>query len=299
MGAHNDLEAIGRLYALGSAEIINPGAGGTFNLSGKTMARVTVTATGTYTLPNAAAGTSLLVCCDDTSTVTLADAAGTFHVLGGASGAQAVLCVATDSNSWGATRITRQTTDYDIADIATHLTSAKGIIDVPLWAWREVTSNDITNIAGIGGVLATDSTPALEYTNGDTDSTLRLLWAVSNSDPIVTQFSIPWDMDRTQPLLFKAIGLMGSTEDTPVLALDTYFKAEGVAATAKIEDNSTAFSDAEAAVVATIAAADFPEVAATVPMSCTVEVTPGAHTTASNTITVYQTWFEYTKKLTS
>lgn len=275
------LADIGAQWFTNNHLIQAPSSGGTFQQNGMAYGLAVVGA-GTYVLPDN--GHPQYVRATGAVTITSVAAVTAATLVSG----ELALFIPSSTTTW---ICAWQSGVYD------HLTSAKGMIDIPLPSWREAGTDDTLNAAGHGGILATDTTPALEYTNGDTDSTLRLLWAVSNSDPIVTQFSIPWDMDRTQPLLFKAIGLMGSTENTPVLALDTYFKAEGTAATAKIEDNSTAFSDAEAAVVATIAAADFPAVAATVPMSCTVEVTPGAHTTASNTITVYQTWFEYTKKL--
>ncbi len=44
-----------------------------------------------------------------------------------------------------------------------------------------------------------------------------------------------------------------------------------------------------------MAAADFPAGNGTVPISMTVEITPGSHT--SDTLTVYATWLEYIKKL--
>lgn len=86
-----------------------------------------------------------------------------------------------------------------IKDIWTHMLSAQQFIPIPLTSWREVSSNDIPAIsdtpltddpAGMGGLLAKNTTPNLEFTNGDTDSALRLEWAASNSDPIATQIPL-------------------------------------------------------------------------------------------------------------
>jgi hypothetical protein len=77
MGAAQVQADLYQMRQSGNAAILNPGASGTFDLRGRDLATVTVTATGTYTLPSSPVGTQLLVCCDDTSTVTLADASGT------------------------------------------------------------------------------------------------------------------------------------------------------------------------------------------------------------------------------
>lgn len=46
-------------------------------------------------------------------------------------------------------------------------------IDVPLASLRETSSNDIINTAGDAGVLSKNTTPILEFVNGDTDSAIR------------------------------------------------------------------------------------------------------------------------------
>jgi hypothetical protein len=100
MGAAQVQADLYQMRQSGNAAILNPGASGTFDLRGRDLATVTVTATGTYTLPSSPVGTQLLVCCDDTSTVTLADASGTVASFVGTSGTTAARCTATDANSW-------------------------------------------------------------------------------------------------------------------------------------------------------------------------------------------------------
>lgn len=145
-------------------------------------------------------------------------------------------------------------------------------VDVPLQTLRETVSNAITNIAANGGLLASDTTPILNYTNGDTDSALRLTWASSNSDPIVFQTVLPGDVDTGQPLYVDFYMDSAGATDTPVISLDTYF---GIGDT-KVEDDTGAVGATPSVVTATIAAADIPHSPF---LTMTIEATPGAHTT--------------------
>jgi hypothetical protein len=161
-----------------------------------------------------------------------------------------------------------------------------GFLPVPLTAVREVFSNAITNIAGNGGVLASDTTPILNFTNGDTDSALRLAWAASNSDPIIFQVPLPPDLDEASVVEVHFRAAMAGATDTPVISADSYFN-EG---DTKVEDDSAAVTGTSyAEYTITIAAADVPAGAQT--MSC--ELTPGAHTTDILYITAI--WVEYTR----
>lgn len=161
-----------------------------------------------------------------------------------------------------------------------------GFAPVPLTNVREVVSNNIPNAAAIGGVLASDSTPIFEFTNGDTDSALRLRWAASNSDPIVFQVPLPPDLDEASAVEIHLRAAMGGATNTPVVSADSYFN-EG---DTKVEDDSAAITGTTPAeYTITIAAADVPAGAQTL----TVELTPGAHTT--DTLLLYAVWVEYTR----
>jgi len=170
-----------------------------------------------------------------------------------------------------------------------------GWIGIPLSAWREVNSNDIPALsdtplsddpAGFGGLLATNTTPALQTANGDTDSSLELSWASSNSNAVIFQTPLPPDFDPSSDLVLHINGYVGGTTDDPVMALDTYFNHGDT----KVEDTSEAISETTAATyTATIAAADIP----TEPYTVTIEVTPGAHTT--DELVWVATWLTYTK----
>lgn len=145
--------------------------------------------------------------------------------------------------------------------------------------WREIATNDIQAIATVvGGLLTKDTTPNLEYTNGDTDSAIRLQWAASNVDPIAIQFALPPDNDTGQPIHVDFLVTMSGTSDTPVLSLDTFFDKGDT----KVEDDTSAVTGTATHIVtATIAAADVPINAFT----CSLELTPGAHD--SDTLEIY------------
>lgn len=148
-----------------------------------------------------------------------------------------------------------------------------------LMNWREIATNDIQAIATVvGGLLTKDTVPNLEYTNGDTDSAIRLQWAASNVDPIAIQFALPPDNDTGQDMYVEFLCTMSGASDTPVLSLDTFFDKGDT----KVEDDTTAVTGTTAKIYsATIAAADIPINAFTM----SLEVTPGAHGT--DTLEIY------------
>lgn len=161
-----------------------------------------------------------------------------------------------------------------------------GFIPVPLSGIREIVTNALPNGAANGGLLASDTTPILQTTNGDTDSALRLAWAASNSDPVIFQVPLPPDLDEAAVVEVHLRAAMAGTTNTPVISADSYFN-EG---DTKVEDDSAAITGtAYAEYTITIAAADVPAGAQTL----TVELTPGAHTT--DILYVTALWIEYTR----
>jgi len=128
----------------------------------------------------------------------------------------------------------------------------------------------------------------LEYTNGDTDSALRLNWATSDVNPIVTEVPLPPDLDTGSDVVLHFRAAMSGATDTPTVASDAYFN-EG---DTKVEDVSAAVSGATyAEKTITIAAADVPAGAQTL----TIELTPGAHDNSALYATAF--WLEYTRSI--
>jgi hypothetical protein len=282
MSAHNATKDLYKEIASGRNYLSDVSSSTTLNLQGRQSATVNVTATCTVTLPSVpAAGVEVFIRSSGTPTVTIADASGTIGTFVGTSGTTIAQCVSTDEDSW-AVEVLGVSTEDTLADT----TLGTGFIDIPLVNWRLITSNDITNAAGNGGVLGTDTTPALEYVNGDTQSTFRLLWAAGGQQVIAMQVMLPPDLDDTQPIVFHAAALMSGT-DAPVLSLDSYFYGVSGDGGTKVEDDTTAVADATSEVTATIAASDV--IAGTL----TIELTPGAH--AADTLAVFSTWLTYTR----
>jgi hypothetical protein len=267
MGA---LEQIGFQMQGGNHTIADPGTGNTFQQFNIAYGTAEVGA-GTYKLPD----NGLPMYVQATGAVTIQSAASvTVDTL--ASG-EVQLFVPLSATTWA--------TPGTVSTIS-GTTLGTGFIDIPLVNWRLITSNDITNAAGNGGVLGTDTTPALEYVNGDTQSTFRLLWAAGGQQVIAMQVMLPPDLDDTQPIVFHAAALMSGT-DSPVLSLDSYFYGVTGDGGTKVEDDTSAVVDATSEVTATIAASDV--IAGTL----TIELTPGAH--ASDTLAVFTTWLTYTR----
>lgn len=286
------LHQIGLQWQTNNHTIQDPGTGGTFKQDNVAFGLATVGA-GTYILPD----NGLPMYVQATGAVVITSAASV--TIATLSSGQVALFVPLTSTTWAATIFDTGST-ASLKELETVATSTYGVIPIPLMQWREVVSNDVAVLAtagttGSGGTLATDTTPTLEYVNGDTDSSLRILWATSNVDPLVTQVMLPMDLDTTQPILFCAAGVMSGATNTPVLSLDTYFKDAGGTATTKIEDDTAAFSDTVDLKIATIAASDVPDVTFGFPQWATIEITPGAH--ANDTLTLYGTYLRYTKKL--
>lgn len=186
------------------------------------------------------------------------------------------------SGSVGATQLA----NGGVTAVKLSSTLITGFVPVPLTAVREISSNAIPNAAANGGLLASDSTPILNTTNGDTDSALRLAWAASNSDPIIFQVPLPPDLDEASNVEVHFRAAMAGATDTPVISADSFFN-EG---DTKVEDDSAAVTGTSyAEYTITIAAADVPAGAQT--LSC--ELTPGAHTTDILYMTAI--WVEYTR----
>jgi hypothetical protein len=282
MAVHNITKDLYKEIASGRNTLSTVTASTTLNLQGRQSASVNVTSSCTVTLPSVpSAGVEVYIRSSNTSTVTIADAGGTIGTFTGTSGTTMARCVSTDSNSWAV-----ETVGVSTENTLAGTSLGTGFIDIPLVNWRLITSNDITNAAGNGGVLGTDTTPALEYVNGDTQSNFRLLWAAGGQQVIAMQAMLPPDLDDAQPIVFHASALMGGS-DSPVLSLDSYFYGVSGDGGAKVEDDTTAVVDATSEITATIAASDV--TAGTL----AIEITPGAH--ASHTLAVFSTWLTYTR----
>lgn len=143
------------------------------------------------------------------------------------------------------------------------------VIPLPLHGFRECdSSGDVGNVEAIGGVLASNTTPVMR--GADSRVSQEISWAASNSDPIVTQVTLPEDFDPTEDVLLELWVYSGST-DAATISVGTSWNAG-----ATVTDTATGQASASVhKTVARIAAADIPDDAAFV----TIVLTPAAHTT--------------------
>lgn len=173
--------------------------------------------------------------------------------------------------------------------LATSPGNRLGWIPVPLTNLREIASNNIINAAGNGGLLASDTTPIFEYTNGDTDSAMRLRWAATNVDQLAFNTPLPPDMDFSANMVIKLIAAMGGATDTPPLTLESFFGPGDT----KVTDTSAAITGTTPAVYTiTIDKSDLETNARK--LFYNGEITPGAHGT--DTLLLYAMWIEYSRK---
>jgi len=144
-----------------------------------------------------------------------------------------------------------------------------GEILLSLHDFREVDANgDVANIAGNGGLLASDTTPIMR---GDAAEMSEIAWASSNNDLIAAHIAIPSDFDGAQDVTVE-LQVYGGTTDLASFTVET-----GWDGAALVSDTATdaAASATLRTITATIAAADVPDA----PNNLTLILTPAAHTT--------------------
>lgn len=148
-------------------------------------------------------------------------------------------------------------------------------VPIPLTSFREVTTGgDVGNVAAIGGVLASDTTPILL---GDAAEAMEITWATGNVDDIATVFTSPLRLDITRACYIDLWVASGST-DAATFVVETSDNGS-----AKVTDSASDSSTKSATIhkiTATIAAGDIAAGAAV-----TLNLTPPTH--ATNAILLY------------
>ncbi len=146
-------------------------------------------------------------------------------------------------------------------------------IDLPLSAFREVTSaGAVANVAGIGGNLASDTTPI--FGAQGTSEAWALKWAAGNADIVQCEATLPDDFDGREDLLLDLEVLTdnaggGSIEAASFSVLTSFDNA------AQVTDSATDSTPATTVhtVTTTIAASDIPDAARLI----NVQLVPGTH----------------------
>lgn len=165
-------------------------------------------------------------------------------------------------------------------------TLATGPIPLPLSQARKITSNNIPNVAAVGGLLASDTDPKLERVNGATDPQLRIQWAAASVIPVQWSVPAPKDFDNTQPVIVNVMAGMGGATDTPTIGVAFWPGVGG----ANGGGNTGALSSSIAQKTVSVPGAS----AGTYPSEWAVILTPAAHGT--DALNLMGCWLEYTRK---
>ncbi len=145
-----------------------------------------------------------------------------------------------------------------------------GRICVSVNDFREVGSGDVGNIVANGGILASDTTPAL--IGASTGISQEITWVTGNVDPIVCQFTLPQNFDGRDDVLID-LWVSSGTTDVATFSVATSWDA-GATVTDSASDAGT-LSATRHKITATVSAADIPDNASFV----SVQLTPPTHAT--------------------
>jgi hypothetical protein len=169
-------------------------------------------------------------------------------------------------------------------DIAPNL----GVIPLDICAAREIATNDTQNLAAHGGIMASDSTPALARVNGATDKALRLAWAAADVTEIAfPPVAKPHDLDSSADMTVHLWCKMAGATDTPTIDCQ-FFDGEG---------------DTEAGAATTACGSTLAEEIATIPAAgigaapgfFNISLVPAAHGT--DILYLYMAHLEYVRKV--
>jgi len=181
----------------------------------------------------------------------------------------------------------------DLADLGNplqlDLLSAQAFIPLDICALREITGDQIQNLAAHGGIMAVDSTPLLKRVNAATDKALRIEWAAGNSNE--AQFPpvpLPPDLDPDKDAMVHLLVQRNTGTDTCQIDVQAF---EGIGDT-----EMGGLTDA-------LATTDLTEVTVTLgssditghPGFLNLSLVPAAH--ATDKLWLYAAWIEYTRKL--
>ena len=142
-------------------------------------------------------------------------------------------------------------------------------VSISLFDFREVdASGDVSNIAGNGGILASDTTPIMRANAGERQ---EISWAVNELDGIACQFSLPQDFNGAISVVLQLWVYSGATNPATFTVLSNWDEA------AQVTDTATdgAASATPHLITATIDAVDIPDAANYV----SIQLVPAAHAT--------------------
>lgn len=142
-------------------------------------------------------------------------------------------------------------------------------ITLALVNFREATAGDVGAIAAVGGLLASDSTPALSGTGATVSQ--QVSWPTGNVDQILIDTSLPEDFDGRDDAILELFVSSGTTNPASFSVLTSWDGA------ANVTDVATdgAQSATTHKITAVIAGSDIPDS----PSYLSIALTPAAHAT--------------------
>jgi hypothetical protein len=136
--------------------------------------------------------------------------------------------------------------------------------------FREATAGDPGAIAAVGGLLASDTTPALSGTGATVSQ--QVSWAAGNVDQILIDTSLPEDFDARDDVVLELFVSSGTTNPASFTVLSSWDGAANVTDTA----TDSAQSATTHKVTVIIATGD---IATKLPSFLSIALAPAAHAT--------------------
>lgn len=165
---------------------------------------------------------------------------------------------------------------------------AAGYHWIDLTGLRAIASNDIDTDANNGGVLASDTTPALERVNGSTDKALRVNWVSGNTNEAqAAPVPMPADLDENSDVTVHLLAKMSGTTDTPAIDVQAF---DGIGDT-EMGAKTSALSDSLQELMVTLSSGD---ISGHATGFLNIALVPEAHST--DAIELYAMWIEFTRK---
>lgn len=163
-----------------------------------------------------------------------------------------------------------------------------GWIPLDITALRGIATNDIQDLVDSGGIMASDSTPALSRVNGATDKALKVEWASGD----VTEVQFPpapmlADLDADSDLTVHLLAKMGGGTDTPTIDVQAF---DGIGDT-EMGGATAALSNTLAELSVTLSSGD---IAGPATGFLNIALVPGSHST--DALELYAAWIEYNRE---
>jgi len=193
-----------------------------------------------------------------------------------------------DTFAKGAATASTQEVAVAQAGVGGNAKNNPGFIPLDITSLREISSNDIQNLAAHGGLLASDSDPSLARVNAATDKALRVIWDTSNDTDEVQFPPVPKppDLNAGANVVVHLLMAMAGATDTPTVDVQVF---DGPGDTEMGGATAAVTGTAIVEYTVTIAAANI----AAYPGFLNIALVPAAH--ENDALYLYGAWLTYQK----